>query len=63
MTITARPAGTPPRATCRMTDRLGDRCTGEALDPDPKTIQICQRHAGEVMVLINDRLTTTRRTR
>jgi hypothetical protein len=48
------------RVTCRVLTARGDRCTGEALDPDPKTIQICQRHAGEVMALINDRLTATR---
>jgi hypothetical protein len=51
-------APVPPRAsraTCRMTTARGNRCTGEALDPDLKVIQICARHAGEVLALINER--------
>lgn len=53
--------GNPPaektstRATCRMTTAKGNRCTGEALDPDAKVVQICTRHAAEVMQLINER--------
>lgn len=41
--------------TCRMTNRHGDRCTAEALDPDAKAV-ICQRHAAEVMHLISDQM-------
>ncbi|WP_433699082.1 hypothetical protein [Nocardiopsis sp. CA-288880] len=50
-------AAAPPtsRATCRMTTARGNRCTGEPLDPDPKAVQICIRHAGEVMALINEK--------
>lgn len=29
--------------TCRMTDRWGNRCTGEAIDPDGEAL-ICIRH-------------------
>ncbi|WP_435107329.1 hypothetical protein [Nocardiopsis synnemataformans] len=57
-TPTAGNAPVPPRAsraTCRMTTARGNRCTGEALDPDLKAIQICARHAGEVLALINER--------
>ncbi|GAA4911394.1 hypothetical protein [Streptomonospora salina] len=50
----------PARAQCRMTNAKGDRCTGEALDPDPKAIQVCQRHAAEVMALIADHRKRTR---
>ncbi|MFD0772628.1 hypothetical protein ACFQZ2_01680 [Streptomonospora algeriensis] len=42
------------RAQCRMTTAKGERCTGESLDPDPKAVQVCQRHAAEVMALIAD---------
>ncbi|MDA2805726.1 hypothetical protein [Nocardiopsis suaedae] len=48
-------ATTAPRTTCRVLTARGKRCTGEALDPDPKAIQICQRHAAEVMRLVTDR--------
>jgi len=44
-----------PRPQCRMTRSNGERCTGEALDRDPKAVQICMRHAGEVMALVNER--------
>lgn len=46
---------------CRMTDRLGELCTAEALSPDAKDVAICGRHAGEVLALIreaNDAATT-----
>ncbi|MFD5425232.1 hypothetical protein [Streptomyces sp. NPDC127084] len=38
--------------TCRMTNRYGNRCTAEALDPEGEAI-ICARHAAEVMRTIN----------
>ncbi|MBW8701864.1 hypothetical protein MBT84_19850 [Streptomyces sp. MBT84] len=38
--------------TCRMTNRLGDRCTAEALDPNGEAV-ICARHAAEVMRTID----------
>ncbi|MFF7200495.1 hypothetical protein [Streptomyces sp. NPDC008141] len=34
--------------TCRMTNRLGNRCTAEAIDPGGEAV-ICVRHAAEVM--------------
>lgn len=46
---------TTGRATCRMTTARGHRCTAEPLDTDPKAIQICARHAAEVMTLINEK--------
>lgn len=49
-----------PRFYCAMTNAMGNRCTGEALDPDPVAIQICLRHAGEVLELINQRSRTRR---
>lgn len=62
MNTQTRPApAATPRATCRMTTTRGNRCTGEALDSDPKAVQICARHAAEVMQLISDRQQTTRR--
>lgn len=47
----------PARATCRMHTARGRRCTAEALDTDPKVIQVCARHAAEVMSLVNERAT------
>jgi hypothetical protein len=38
----ASSAGQP---RCRMSDRLGDRCTGLSIDEDVKAVQICARHA------------------
>lgn len=46
---------TTGRATCRMHTTRGRRCTAEPLDTDPKAIQICARHAAEVMQLINEK--------
>lgn len=34
--------------TCRMTNRYGNRCTAEAIDPNGEAV-ICVRHAAEVM--------------
>lgn len=34
--------------TCRMTNRLGNRCAAEAIDPNGEAV-ICARHAAEVM--------------
>lgn len=34
--------------TCRMTNRFGNRCTAEAIDPNGEAV-ICARHAAEVM--------------
>lgn len=48
------------RITCRMEDMYGDRCTGEALDPNGDVL-ICIEHAAKVMRLINDRMPTKRR--
>lgn len=30
---------------CRMVGGTGNRCTGEVVDPDPRALQICPRHA------------------
>lgn len=46
-----------PRPQCRVLRSNGERCTGEALDRDPMAIQVCTRHAAEVMRLINERTT------
>ena len=45
---------TPPNRAvrCRMLDGKLNRCSGEALSDDPKVIQICQRHAAEVLELV-----------
>lgn len=51
----------PARAQCRVLSAKNERCTGEALDPDAKAIQVCARHAAEVMQLINDRKKATRK--
>jgi len=40
---------------CRMTDRLHNPCTAEALDPDAPVL-ICTRHAALVLALINQRI-------
>lgn len=57
-TLDRAEADTPTsRATCRMHTARGRRCTAEPLDTDPKAIQICARHAAEVMTLINERAT------
>jgi hypothetical protein len=34
--------------TCRMTNRYGNRCTAEALDPNGEAV-VCARHAAAVM--------------
>ncbi|WP_329187019.1 hypothetical protein [Actinacidiphila glaucinigra] len=38
--------------TCRMTNRFGNQCTAEAIDPNGEAI-ICARHAAEVMRTIS----------
>ncbi|MFE1104125.1 hypothetical protein ACFW4K_26735 [Nocardiopsis alba] len=43
------------RATCRVHTARGRQCTAEPLDTDEKVIQICARHAAEVLTLINER--------
>lgn len=53
-TVASQTAATAARATCRFMTAKGNRCTGEALDPDPKVVQVCARHAAEVMELIAD---------
>lgn len=49
-TITA----TDRKPRCRMTNRLGDRCPNEVVDPDPAAPQICARHALEGARLLAD---------
>lgn len=45
--------GTPDREPrCRMRNALGDPCPSPALDPDPKAVQICMKHAGKVIQLV-----------
>lgn len=40
-------------ATCRVVDRFGDRCTGEAVDPAAELL-ICTRHLAQAQRLIRD---------
>ncbi|WP_328620702.1 hypothetical protein [Streptomyces sp. NBC_00354] len=39
--------------TCRMTDRWGHRCTGEAIDPDGEAL-ICIRHYGAAIRTVRE---------
>ena len=49
---------TPRVVRCRMTNRMGEPCTGEALDQgEYADVYICTRHAGLVMEMIQRRVT------
>lgn len=45
--------------TCRVLNRLGDRCTAEAVDPTAELL-ICTRHLAEAQRLIFEALQRTR---
>lgn len=56
MTTTKTAVASPDREPrCRMYSRRGNPCANPALDSDPNAIQICVRHAGEVLELIRER--------
>lgn len=61
--ITPEPAR---QARCRVHSRAGTLCANPALSDDPKHIQICVRHAAEVLELVREHqaaaLTTTQET-
>lgn len=48
--------------TCRMTNRYGNRCTAEALDPNGEAV-VCARHAAEVMRTVSEAQAKTPETR
>lgn len=45
--------------TCRVLNRLGNQCTGEAVDPDAELL-ICTRHLAEAQRLLFEALRRTR---
>lgn len=45
--------------TCRVLNRLGDRCTGEAVDASAELL-ICTRHLAEAQRLIHEAFARTR---
>lgn len=45
---------TDRRITCRVANRLGDLCTGEAVDPDGE-ILLCLKHLGRALELFRRR--------
>lgn len=45
--------------TCRVLNRLGNQCTGEAVDPDAE-LKICVRHLAEAQRLIREAVRRTR---
>ncbi|EPD56376.1 hypothetical protein [Streptomyces sp. HGB0020] len=45
--------------TCRVLNRLGDQCTGEAVDPGAE-LKICVRHLAEAQRLIHEAFRRTR---
>jgi len=45
--------------TCRVLNRFGHQCTGEAVDPDAE-LKICVRHLAEAQRLIHEAFRRTR---
>lgn len=45
--------------TCRVLNRRGDQCTGEAVDPDAE-LKICVRHLAEAQRLLHEAFRRTR---
>jgi hypothetical protein len=46
--------------TCRVLNRFGHQCTGEAVDPDAE-LKICVRHLAEAQRLIHEAFRRTRK--
>lgn len=63
MTTTTAIAAPERARRCRMHSRRGNPCPNPAMDDDPNSIDICVRHASEVLELVKERQAAAKKTR